>query len=48
MCRCIAKMKREGGKWSLEVLSIWEASWEDVEVVAGIHANGREFDDDDE
>ena len=37
MCRAIAKMKREGAKWRLDVLSIWEAGWEDVEFVAGIH-----------
>ena len=44
MCRVVGKMKREveagevgGMKWRLEVLSIWEAEWEDVEFVAGIY-----------
>lgn len=38
MCRMIARMKRDGTKWRLEILSIWQASWEDVEHVAGIYA----------
>lgn len=38
MCRVIGKMKREGTQWKLEILSIWEASWEDVDCVAGIYA----------
>lgn len=38
MCRAIAKMKRDGTKWRLEVLNIWEAGWEDVETVAGIYS----------
>jgi hypothetical protein len=38
MCRMIAKMKRDGGKWRLEILSIWQADWEDVEHVAEIYA----------
>lgn len=38
MCRCVGKMKSVKGKWELEVLSIWEASWEDVDHVAGIYA----------
>lgn len=38
MCRLIAKMKRDGSSWRLEVLSIWEAGWDDVETVAGIYA----------
>ena len=42
MCRAIARMKRDGMKWRLEVLSIWEASWEDVEHVAGIYVKGKE------
>ncbi|KAK4957915.1 hypothetical protein LTR10_004338 [Elasticomyces elasticus] len=40
VCRAIARMKRDGMKWKLEVLSIWEASWEDVEHVAGIYSKG--------
>lgn len=38
-CRMIAKMKRDGTKWRLEILSIWQADWEDVEHVAGIYTN---------
>lgn len=38
MCRMIARMKRDGTKWRLEILSIWKADWDDVEHVAGIHA----------
>ncbi|SMQ49880.1 unnamed protein product [Zymoseptoria tritici ST99CH_3D7] len=38
MCRVIARMRRDGQKWRLEVLSIWEASWEDIDFVAGIYA----------
>lgn len=37
MCRAVARMKRDGTKWRLEVLSIWEGSWGDVEAVAGIY-----------
>ena len=37
MARIIARMKRDGQKWRLEVLNIWEASWEDVEHIAGIY-----------
>lgn len=36
MCRAIARMKRDGTKWRMEVLSIWKAGWEDVQAVAGI------------
>ncbi|KAK1068235.1 hypothetical protein LTR74_005733 [Friedmanniomyces endolithicus] len=42
ICRAVARMKRDGMKWKLEVLSIWEASREDVEHVAGIYVRGRE------
>ncbi|KAK3699849.1 hypothetical protein LTR37_016264 [Vermiconidia calcicola] len=45
MCRAVARMRRDRMKWKLEVLSIWEASWEDVEHVAGIYAKDPEFDD---
>ena len=45
MCRAVARMKREGMKWRLEVLSIWEASWEDVDYVAGIYAKEHEMKD---
>lgn len=40
-------MKRDGQKWRLEVLSVYEASWEDVNHVAGI-CNGDVQDDDDD
>ena len=36
ICRCIGKMKRDGKGWKLQILSIWAASWEDVEYVRGI------------
>ncbi|KAF2764240.1 hypothetical protein EJ03DRAFT_332020 [Teratosphaeria nubilosa] len=42
MSRVIARMRRDGLKWRLEVLSIWEASWEDVEIVAGIYSKPGE------
>ncbi|KAK0286935.1 hypothetical protein LTR35_004404 [Friedmanniomyces endolithicus] len=35
-CRAIARMKRDGVKWKLEILSIWETSREDVEHIAEI------------
>lgn len=37
MCRCVGRMKRAEGKWRLEIFSIWEASWEEVDYVAGIY-----------
>ena len=36
MCRCIGKMKRDGKKWKLVVLNIWEATWDDVDYAQGI------------
>lgn len=45
MCRLIARMKRDGMKWRLEVLNIWEATWEDVEYVAGIYTKRAEMDE---
>ncbi|KAK0778006.1 hypothetical protein LTR91_019623 [Friedmanniomyces endolithicus] len=42
ICRAIARMKRDGVKWKLEVLSIWEASREDVENIAGIFVKSGE------
>lgn len=38
MCRVMARMKRDGKGWRLEMFSIWEADWEDVNHVAGIYA----------
>ncbi|OQO13285.1 hypothetical protein B0A48_01513 [Cryoendolithus antarcticus] len=38
LARMIARMKRDGMKWRLEILSIWQADWDDVEHVAGIYA----------
>lgn len=37
LCRAIVRMKRNPEqKWRLEILSIWEATWEDVAFAAGI------------
>ncbi|KAI7474967.1 hypothetical protein KC351_g10366 [Hortaea werneckii] len=44
MCRAIGQMKKEGcgrGKWYINLLSIWEATWDDVHAVAGIYAKDR-------
>lgn len=41
MCRLIGRLRRGEMEWRLEVLSIWEAGWEDVEFAAGIH--GRKY-----
>ncbi|KAF2716833.1 hypothetical protein K431DRAFT_234503 [Polychaeton citri CBS 116435] len=38
MCRTVGRMKRDSHRWKLEVLNIWEATWEDVDFVAGIYA----------
>lgn len=43
MCRVVGRMKRKGhgsgpAKWRMEVLSIWEAGWDDVDFVSGIYA----------
>ncbi|KAK6442592.1 hypothetical protein LTR95_001183 [Oleoguttula sp. CCFEE 5521] len=37
LARMIARMKRDGTKWRLEILNIWQADWDDVEHVAGIY-----------
>ena len=44
MCRVVGRMKwcGEGRQWTMSVLQIWEASWEDVNVVAGIYAKDAE------
>lgn len=38
MCRCIGKMKRldSDRTWVMEILNIWEATWDDIEWVEGI------------
>lgn len=36
ICRCIGTMKRNGKDWTLTVLNIWEATWDDVQWVEGI------------
>lgn len=36
ICRCIGTMKREGKVWTMTVLNIWEATWEDIEWVEAI------------
>nr|POE64946.1 hypothetical protein CFP56_65904 [Quercus suber] len=38
-CRVVAIMKRDGKGWRLKVLSISEASWDDIEYVAEIYKN---------
>lgn len=37
MCRAMARMRRDGTGWQLEVMGIWEADWDDVDFVAGIY-----------
>nr|POF17858.1 hypothetical protein CFP56_13270 [Quercus suber] len=37
LCRVIGIMRRNGEGWRLEVLRIWETSWDDVEHVSGIY-----------
>ncbi|KAI7157908.1 hypothetical protein KC349_g5218 [Hortaea werneckii] len=47
MCRAIGQMKKEGsvrGKWYINLLSIWEATWDDVHAVAGIYAKDKSED----
>jgi hypothetical protein len=34
--RVIGMMKRDGMQWKLQILSIWEASWEDIGCVADV------------
>jgi hypothetical protein len=36
-CRAIARMKKDGKGWCLEILSIWEATADDIEFAAGIY-----------
>ncbi|KAF2713863.1 hypothetical protein K504DRAFT_361300, partial [Pleomassaria siparia CBS 279.74] len=36
LCRCIGRMKKEKGQWTFAILSIWEATWDDVMWVEGI------------
>jgi len=42
MCRVVGSMRREDGKWKLNVCSLWEAGWEDVEAVAGIYGKDQQ------
>ncbi|KAI7110108.1 hypothetical protein KC340_g9392 [Hortaea werneckii] len=47
MCRAIGQMKKAGdgrGKWYINLLSIWEATWDDVHAVAGIYAKDKAED----
>lgn len=39
LCRCVARMRREGQTWSLFIMSIWEATWDDINHVHGIIAS---------
>jgi len=36
LCRCVARMKRDGAAWSLSIVSIWEVTWDDIDYVHGI------------
>lgn len=36
MCRCIGRMRRDRKEWTMQVLNIWETTWEDIEWVEGI------------
>jgi hypothetical protein len=36
MCRCIGTMKRDEKEWTMTVLNIWEATWEDIEWAKGV------------
>ncbi|KAF3053600.1 hypothetical protein E8E11_003859 [Didymella keratinophila] len=36
ICRCIGTMERNGKDWTMTVLNIWEAAWDDVRWVEGI------------
>lgn len=36
MCRCMGTMRREEKEWTLQVLNIWECTWEDIEWVKAI------------
>lgn len=38
-CRVIGKMRRDGQKWRLEILSVWEADASDIDFAAGIYAD---------
>lgn len=37
LCRAIGRMKREVCEWRMDILNIWEASWEDITAVAGVY-----------
>lgn len=39
ICRCIGKILREGDELFMIVLNIWEATWDDVQWVAGVVAS---------
>ena len=36
MCRCIGTMKRKEKAWTMAVLNVWEATWDDIKWVEGI------------
>lgn len=36
IARCMGTMKREGKEWSMTVVNIWEATWDDIKWVEGI------------
>jgi hypothetical protein len=36
MSRCLGKMTRHGSKWVFELVSIWQATLDDVDYVASV------------
>ena len=36
MCRCLGKMTRQGSKWVFDLVSIWQATLDDIEYVAAV------------
>jgi hypothetical protein len=36
MCRCIGTMKRDEKEWTMTILNIWGATWEDIEWAKGV------------
>lgn len=36
ICRCMGTMKRDDKEWRMNVMNIWEATWEDIKWVEGI------------
>jgi hypothetical protein len=36
ICRCMGTMKRDGKEWQMDIMNIWEATWEDIKWAEGI------------